>query len=854
MKHAPHIIVLFLLALINCFSQDCNAQDVLTQHNDNSRTGANLGESKLTTSNVSVQGFGKVAEWPVDGHIYAQPLYVSGVKTRSGETHNIVYVATMNNSVYAFDADASNPSGQWLWWTTGSNAINLPDPIIYGNKTNNIWLKIGIVSTPVISKQHNALYAVTAEKVGNVYLHWLHALDLGSGAELFGGPILIQASVPGSGDLSVSGQVPFVSRHQNQRPALLLGNDVVYVAFASYADGNFGTQPYHGWMLAYSASTLAFRTAFNTTPNGKQGAIWQAGQGPAADDQNNIYIMTGNGSFSIAALTDKTVLSETAIGAPALANVADNSLVIAWTGTNVFHGPGSLNVASSSDGKSFGGKVTLNETSIDGPGLAFGNGHLFIAWAGMNVGHSLNVISSTDLRSFSNKVTLSESSLFGPALAFGNGRLFLAWVGTDFNHSLNVMSSTDGKTFSNKVTLNESSFAAPALSFVNGKLFLLWRGTDPNSSLNVMESTDGINFSNKLTLKDSSDFAPAIAQAGFLQVGGLFLAWTGQDPQHRLNNLFADAIPNQFGNKQTYADSSSGAPALANFQGKLFIAWSGTDLPSHVNIASIVNAPELGYSFAKLKSDLSLTDWFSPYQTPELWARNSDLDLGSGGVLLLPESELLVGGGKNENIYVLDRRNLGHICGTCGAGSGDTQIVQWFRASGVPLLGRCTPGHPAPNAYDNGIGYHHIHGSPVYWHSPNRGPLIYIWAEGDCMRAFRFDGSRFDPTPVDVTQVNTPDKSMPGAILSLSANGSTAGSGIIWASHPFVGDANEKLQPGIVRAFDATDLTKELWTSEQNSARDSLGNVSKFSPVTIANGKVFVPTFSNKLVVYGLLH
>jgi len=309
--------------------------------------------------------------------------------------------------------------------------------------------------------------------------------------------------------------------------------------------------------------------------------------GPGWGD--NGFVRIGYGQVGIDAemwavegvASNKTVLVDTAIGAPALANVNDTVLAIAWTGTDAAH---HLNVAGSRDGgKSFGGKVILAETSFDGPGFTFGNGRAFVAWVGTDPAHHLNVISSPDCRIFGNKVTLGDTSRFGPALAFGNGRIYLAWVGTDPGYRLNVMSSTDGVHWANKVTLNESSDSSPALSFANGKLYLLWQGTDPNSSLNILESTNGTVFTNKVTLGDSTDSHPAMTN----RAASLVLAWTGRDPSHHLNSLKSAGPTNGFGNKVTYGDTAVGGVALVTFAGRVFIGWTGTDPGHHLNVMQV---------------------------------------------------------------------------------------------------------------------------------------------------------------------------------------------------------------------------------------------------------------------------
>jgi hypothetical protein len=160
---------------------------------------------------------------------------------------------------------------------------------------------------------------------------------------------------------------------------------------------------------------------------------------------------------------------------------------------------------------------------------------------------------------------------------------------------------------------------------------------------------------------------------------------------------------------------------------------------------------------------------------------------------------------------------------------------------------------PLPTA-QHSSGYHHIHGAPVFWDSPRHGPLIYVWGEDDWLRAYRFNGARLEPEPVDssAATVTTPARSMPGAMLSLSADGKRPGTGILWATHPLAGDANRQVVHGLVRALDAGDLSRELWNSRQNVARDDLGTCAKFSPLTGGEQQSLCADLLHKLVVYGL--
>lgn len=263
----------------------CAQADVLTGSYDNNRTNATTSETVLTTANVNSASFGRLFALDADGEIYAQPLYMHGVAIRGLGTHNVVFIATMHNSVYAYDGDAA---GDPLW------KVNLgtpASPAVIG--FTDIATEVGILGTPVIDPSSGTLYVVAETVENGQYFHQLHALDIASGEEKFGGPVTISGSVAGTGSGSVKGVLEFSSVLHLQRPALLLANGVVYVAFGSHADQN----AYHGWLFGYNASTLAQTAVFCTTPDGEQGAIWQSGRGPAADAEGFIYVATGNGQW-----------------------------------------------------------------------------------------------------------------------------------------------------------------------------------------------------------------------------------------------------------------------------------------------------------------------------------------------------------------------------------------------------------------------------------------------------------------------------------------------------------------------------------------------------------------------------
>ncbi|MBB6142854.1 hypothetical protein HNQ77_000798, partial [Silvibacterium bohemicum] len=274
---------------------------VLTQHNDNARTGQNLNETILDTANVNQNSFGKLFWRTVDGFIYTQPLYVPGL-TIQGAIHNVVFVATEHNSVYAFDADNPNEPAP-LWQVNLGTPVPMQDICIITNDTNpadcpyyDISPEIGITSTPAIDPVAGIIYVVTRTKNTNngTYHDYIHALDLTTGTEELGGPVEIVGQVNGTGTANQGGVVTFDPTYHHQRPSLLLDNGVLYLAFGSV--GDIGV--WHGWVMSYNATTLQQEAIFNVTPNGDDGGIWSCGQGLVADAAGNVYTMTGNGDFT----------------------------------------------------------------------------------------------------------------------------------------------------------------------------------------------------------------------------------------------------------------------------------------------------------------------------------------------------------------------------------------------------------------------------------------------------------------------------------------------------------------------------------------------------------------------------
>jgi len=262
--------------------------DVTTYHNDIARTSQNTTETILTQANVNSAKFGLLRNLSVDGLVDGEPLYLSQLSV-GGAAHNVVFVVTEHDSVYAFDSD----TGAQLWKVSllGTGETTSDD-----HGCGQITPEIGITSTPVIDRTagaHGILYAVAMSKNGATYFQRLHALDVTTGAELENGPVTIQATYPGTGANSSGGQVVFDPKQYAERAGLLLLNGVIYTGWTSHCD----FAPYTGWIMGYNQTTLAQTSVLNLTPNGSEGSIWQSGGGLAADPQGNIYALVANGTF-----------------------------------------------------------------------------------------------------------------------------------------------------------------------------------------------------------------------------------------------------------------------------------------------------------------------------------------------------------------------------------------------------------------------------------------------------------------------------------------------------------------------------------------------------------------------------
>jgi hypothetical protein len=282
----------FLFWISSAFGQTA----VLTQHYDNARTGQNTSETILNPANVSKAQFGKLFAQSLDGQMPAQPLYVPGVYVPAlSSTHNVVYAATMHDSVYAFDADnnqGSNASPLWhVNFLDPANGITTVPMTDEGCLGTSGYTEFGIQGTPVIDLLRNAIYVLAVTKENGVYVHRLHALNLGTGAEMLGGPVIVTGSVTIDGELYT-----FIDKYQQQRPALLLQDGIVYIGFGS-PGCNVKTE--NGWLMAYDGGTLHQVGVFDASPGVMASAIWLSGAGLVGDGAGNVYANTGDGLFDV---------------------------------------------------------------------------------------------------------------------------------------------------------------------------------------------------------------------------------------------------------------------------------------------------------------------------------------------------------------------------------------------------------------------------------------------------------------------------------------------------------------------------------------------------------------------------
>jgi hypothetical protein len=454
---------------------------VLTFHNDVARTGQNLNETILTPANVNSTNFGKIGFLAVDGLVDAEPLYVSSL-TVSGAAHNVVFVVTEHGSAYAFDADNL---GAPLWKVS---AIGAGETSSDDRGCSQVNPEIGITSTPVIDPHagaHGVIYLVAMSKDGNgSYFQRLHALDITTGAEISGSPTTIQATYPNQG-----GTTTFDSKQYKERAALLLLNNVIYTTWASHCDDG----PYTGWIIGYSQTTLKQTSVLNVTPNGSDGAIWMAGDGPAADSAGNFYFLVANGTF------DTTLAN----GVPQNGDFGNAFMKISTSGNNL--GVGDYftmhNTTSESDADQdlgSGGEILLPDLK-DGSGntwqLGVGAGkdsHIYIVNRNMMGGFNTNNDSAIYQE-------ISSNGIVGGVWAtpaYFNNTVYYGAVGD----SLRAFAIVNAKLVAPAGSHSSAGFAypgtTPSISANGTSAGIVW--AVENGSGGVLHAYDATNLGNEL--------------------------------------------------------------------------------------------------------------------------------------------------------------------------------------------------------------------------------------------------------------------------------------------------------------------------------------------------------------------
>jgi outer membrane protein assembly factor BamB len=457
---------------------------VLTYHNDNARTGQNLNETILTTNNVNRSSFGKLFAILADGKVDAQPLYLPNLSI-SGKEQNLLFVATEHGSVYAFNAD----TGTQIWHvsTPLSGETSSDD-----HGCSQITPEIGVTATPVIdpkSGPHGTIYVVAMSRDGSGKYHQrLHALDVITGTEEFGGPKEIQASFPGTGDNSSNGTVVFDPGQQVDRPGLLLLNGVIYTSWGSHCD----IRPYTGWIIGYNESTLAQVNVLNVTPNGNEGAFWMSGAGPAADSSGNIYALDANGSF------DSTLNAQ---GLPTQGDFGNAFLKISTTSNQLavadyFEMMNQDSENSTDTDLGSGGALVL-------PDLKDASGNTRHLAVGAGKDSNIYVVDRDGMGKFnssSNNIYQEVDGVLSGGIwsmpAYFNNTVYFGSVGNNIQ-SFSISNARLGSSASSQTnTQFEYPGATPSISANGTSSAIIWAAENTNPA--VLHAYDAVNLANEL--------------------------------------------------------------------------------------------------------------------------------------------------------------------------------------------------------------------------------------------------------------------------------------------------------------------------------------------------------------------
>lgn len=459
------------------------AQNVLTYHNDNARTGQNPYETTLNTSNVNVNTFGKLFILAADGKVDAEPLYLGSV-TIGASAHNVVFVATENGSVYAYDAD----TGALLWQISTLASGETPSD---DRNCGQVTPTIGITATPVIdplSGPHGTIYVVAMSKDSSGNYHQrLHALDVTTGAEEFNGPANITATYPGTGAEGNGTTLTFNPAQHKERAGLLLLNGVIYLGWSSHCD----IAPYNGWIMGYNETSLLQTQLINFTPNGNDGSVWQSGAGMAADSSGNIYFLAANGT------ADTTL---TAQGFPTLGDYGNAFMKLSTSGglavADYFNEHNTVSESNSDEDLGSGGALVL-------PNMTDGSGNIWQLAVGAGKDKNIYLVNRSSMGKFNastNNIyqqvnTPLAGGEFGMA-AYFNGAIYYGSVGDN----LKMFTFLDAKLQTTPSSKTSITFASPgttpSISADNTANAIVWATENTNPA--VLHAYEATNLATEL--------------------------------------------------------------------------------------------------------------------------------------------------------------------------------------------------------------------------------------------------------------------------------------------------------------------------------------------------------------------
>jgi outer membrane protein assembly factor BamB len=782
---------------------------------DVNRTAANLQERILTPLNVAGPAFGKLWSYSVEGAIFAQPLYVEGVDV-AGIRRNILYVATMHDVIYAFDATNSTDK---VWVRDlrqrGVTAATHNYPVELGDA-------IGVLSTPVIDLPSNRMLLVAATRELGVTTYRIHSMNLSTGLDTIPAVPIPAPSTHG---------ITLNWANSIQRAGLSLANGQLYVTFG----GNpHDARPYHGWVVTYDMNTLRQSSVFVTT-NHDGGAIWQSGGAPPVDSAGNTYYLTGNGfntGFDGTNNFGETLLKMRF--ASGTLSRADSFTPANWSfldGSDLdLSCTAPMLLPDASDLIAFGSKnatvYVAHRNALGGlqpndrqlvqhfhvgaesftspaqgfPGILIGSSpalttfknRVYVAFQANDASHRLFVTSSPDGVTFNSPATGYPGILIGsaPAMAAFNGRLYIAFQANDASHKLFVTSSSDGVTFTTPAVAYPGILigSAPAMAAFNGRLYIAFQANDVSHKLFVTSSPDGLTFASPATGYPGILIGSAPAMAAFQ--GRLYITFQANDPSHRLFVTSAS-------DGSTFTSPALGfsgiligsAPAMAVIKNQLYVSFQAND-PGH---ALFLTSSSDGSNFR------------SPAQG------YAGILIGSAPAMATLGDKLLVSFQANDPSH--------RLFVSSSSENGNTQVFN----DGNRIIGL------------------------AYWQrTAEARSLLYAWPGNDSLVSYPLEGGKFNTAVARYGSVF--GNGEPGVALSLSANGNTNGTGVVWAARSLTDRTVGS--PGIVHAFDAETL-RELWNSNSRLG-DSIGAHAKFVIPVVANGRVYVATDSGHVHVFGL--